>query len=80
MQEKLSCILDVDILYSPNPSLWGLLSGQYKKITVHAYKLPPEKRLEGNYLKDREYRKFFHDWINDVWEKKDKRLAELRDD
>lgn len=77
LDKQISGVLDVDILYSQAPSLWSLLSGQYKKITVHAHFLPAEKSLRGNYLKDREYRRFFQDWVNDLWEKKDQRLAKL---
>jgi 1-acyl-sn-glycerol-3-phosphate acyltransferase len=77
LNEKLSCILDVDILYCPSPSMWSLLSGQYKKIIVHAHRLPVESSLKGDYLNDREYRKFFQDWINALWERKDRRLADL---
>jgi 1-acyl-sn-glycerol-3-phosphate acyltransferase len=77
LTEKLNCVLDVDILYSPKPTLWTLLSGQYKKIAVHAYKLPADPSLQGDYMKDRTYRQHFRDWINRIWEAKDKRLNQL---
>jgi 1-acyl-sn-glycerol-3-phosphate acyltransferase len=77
LKDQPDSILDVDILYSSNPSLWSLLSGHYRKISVHAHRLPADPALVGNYLKDRDYRRAFQDWINTVWGAKDKRLAQL---
>lgn len=77
LEDEPGGILDIDILYSPNPSLWGLLSGQYDKICVHAYRVQPEPRLIGDYSKDREYRRFFQEWINAIWQQKDERLSQL---
>lgn len=77
LAEKLSGIIDVDILYTPVPSLWDLFCGKYKKITVKAHKLSADSSLQGNYLKDRAYRQHMRDWVTDVWEKKDKRLSKL---
>jgi 1-acyl-sn-glycerol-3-phosphate acyltransferase len=74
---NLNCILDVDICYGANPSLWGLLSGNYTRITLHAHKIAPDDRLIGDYLHDRAYRLFFQNWINAIWGEKDKRLSRL---
>ncbi|NNF52132.1 MAG: acyltransferase [Gammaproteobacteria bacterium] len=77
--EKFHSLLDVTIFYpGVKPSFWALLSGRVKRIVVHVHKLeiPPEM-LEGNYMDDPEHRESFQQWINEIWQEKDKRLSDL---
>lgn len=72
MGEYFHKILDVTIVYpSEMPSIWDYFSGSIKKIIVrvNVLSIPPE--LLGDYEKDREYRKYFQNYINKIWRDKD---------
>lgn len=72
MSDKLTAIIDVTIMYSePNPTFWQCVRGDIRRITVHYELLPIEEKLLGDYYEDREFRKRFQPWLNDLWERKD---------
>jgi hypothetical protein len=41
--------------------------------------LPIDKEVSGDYFQDREFRKRFRNWLNELWAEKDKTLAALLD-
>ena len=77
--EKFHSLLDVTIFYpGVKPSFWALLSGRVRRIVVHVRKLEiPQDILSGDYLDDREHRKRFQKWINEIWQEKDALIVEL---
>lgn len=77
-------LLDVTLVYDVGfVSVWLLLSGQVSTIEVHleSHSLA-EMQLVGDYVKDRQFRKRFTDWVRYLWQRKDalmtNALARLR--
>lgn len=65
-------IINVTIIYSKKPaSIWSLLSGEIKKITVHYEVLPIDNDLCGDYLNDKNFRKRSQERIKQIWLAKD---------
>lgn len=80
LHEKLDGIIDVTIFYDkPSLSFWDFACGNFGKIIVEFEKLELTQDLFGNYYEDRAYRARFSHWLNELWAKKDLRLAELND-
>lgn len=75
MADKLKGIINVTIHYdAEHKSLWNVLCGKINKIYVYYELIPMSDDLTGNYYEDREYRKNFQQWINGIWEEKDKMI------
>ena len=70
-------LLDVTLVYDVGfVSVWLLLSGQVSTIEVHAQTYDVTKlQLAGDYVKDRQFRKRFSEWIKRLWLKKDALLT-----
>ena len=68
-----SDLLDVTLVYDVGfVSVWLLLSGQVNDIEVHVQRFDVAKaNLLGDYLNDRNYRKYFSNWVRALWQKKD---------
>ncbi len=80
MGEYFHKILDVTIVYpSSTPSIWDYFSGQAKKIIVRVKVLAIPPELLGDYEKDREYRKYFQNFINKIWSEKDQLIEDLQE-
>lgn len=77
LPDKLSAVIDVDLYYQPDASVWHLLCGRYKAITVHAHLLPTRPDLIGDFSGDRQLRARYREWLSDVWSQKDERLSAL---
>lgn len=79
MDEYFHKILNVTIVYgNKNPTLWNYLSGNIPKIIVRVEALEITPDLRGDYENNREYRVYFQQWLNRVWENKDKLIDKLR--
>ncbi len=81
MGKEITKVLDVTIDY-PNhhsPSFWDLMTGNLDKIIVRAelIEIPPE--VQGNYIESSEQRKRVQKWTNDLWQNKDRKLSEIRE-
>lgn len=66
-------LLDVTLVYDVGfVSVWLFLSGQVSTIEVHleSHSLA-ETQLVGDYVKDRQFRKRFTDWVRYLWQRKD---------
>jgi len=80
MKNHIHELVDVTIKYSDtHPTFWHLISGQIKKITVAYRIVPVSSDLIGNYYEDREFRKHIQNWLNHLWEEKEKILNGLND-
>lgn len=80
MGEQLHSILDVTIAYPEGgKSFWAFLCGEIREVKVRVESLPIDKEVSGDYFQDREFRKRFRNWLNELWAEKDKTLAALLD-
>ena len=79
MGEQFDSILDITIHYPGGAkSLWGLFSGQIHEITVWVEQIAiPREILGGNYFNDDAFRNRMQNWIQEIWTRKDQRLAEF---
>lgn len=76
LQNCLDSIINVTIIYPDNrASFWRYLFGKMNEITIcyEVFSIPPE--LKGDYYEDKEFRKQFQTWLNDLWQEKDKKLS-----
>lgn len=83
MGSQLDSLLDVTLVYPGNkpPSFWQLLSGQVNQVIIDLEQQPiPEYICAGDYQEDREFRKEFHAWIGAIWQRKDEKIAQLREE
>jgi len=81
MGHQLDSLLDVTLVYPGKrpPSFWELLSGQVGQVIIDLEQQPiPKYICEGDYQQDREFRKKFHAWIGAIWQRKDDKIAQLR--
>lgn len=78
MGEQLHKILDITICYPKGtPSFWDYISGKVRDITVQINIIPITPELLGDY-NDSQYRERFQQWINQLWQRKDQQLQELK--
>ena len=47
-------------------------------IHIEAKEIPITKNLIGDYYNDRSFRPDFQNWLNDIWERKDKQINQIR--
>jgi len=78
MGDKLQQIVDVTIAYPQgNVNFWDYVCGRVKKINVHVETLPISSDLMGNYLQDPRFKRSFQNWLNSLWDEKDRRMAAM---
>ena len=79
MGDSLHAILDVTIVYpGGRPSLVDLIGGRVPEVRVAIRERPiPDTLIGGDYQEDRAFRARFQQWMNGVWEEKDKEIARL---
>lgn len=79
--EQMRSLLDVTIVYpaSEPPGFWALVSGRVPRVVVdiQAQTLAPEL-FHGDYSEDPQFREYFQSWVNQLWARKDERIAELK--
>ena len=81
MGKQLDSLLDVTLVYPGErpPSFWELLSGQVGQVIIDLEQQPlPPEICAGDYQEDREFRKQFHAWIAEIWQRKDEKIHRLR--
>ncbi|MAD73229.1 MAG: acyltransferase [Rheinheimera sp.] len=77
MGNQLHKMLNVTIYYPQGiPSFWDYISGKVRDITVNINVLPISSDLIGDY-NDPNYREHFQQWVNQLWQQKDRELAAL---
>lgn len=76
MGEGLHAILDVTIAYpAGRPSMFDLMANRVPEVRVRVRQRPiPAELVAGNYQDDRAFRARFQQWMNGVWEEKDRDL------
>lgn len=72
MSGQLNRIMDVTIVYPGGAKrFWDFICGNIDEIRIHVNPIAIPEGLIGDYLADRVFRSRFHQWLNDLWTKKD---------
>jgi len=81
MGDFLSGVLDITIVYPENEppvGFWELLNGNITRIVVRVNALPVPGDVAGkNYQEDKTYRENIQQWVNRLWQEKDRRIEEI---
>jgi 1-acyl-sn-glycerol-3-phosphate acyltransferase len=76
--QQLHSILDVTIAYPEGtPGLWTFLCTDSMEIRVRVKRIPITPELLGDYVADRAFRQRFKDWLDRLWDEKDKLIGTL---
>jgi 1-acyl-sn-glycerol-3-phosphate acyltransferase len=77
--DRFQSLLDVTIVYpGGRPSFWDFLAGRVTDVRVRVRSLPiPADLLQGDYDADPEFRARFQQWVQGLWEQKDRQIEEL---
>ena len=78
MKNHITHFLLATIAYPNKMSFWDYLCGRVQDVKIHVEEIEiPKDFFQKNYLEDPEYREALKDWLNGIWERKDKKMAEL---
>lgn len=81
MGDYLSNVVDVTIVYprnEPPVGFWDMLAGNISCIVVRVQVLPvPENVVGANYEEDPAFREKMQQWVNRMWQAKDRKIEEL---
>lgn len=79
MGELFTNILNVTLLYPDNQGhpMKDMLSGNLTKVIVQVDIIPVDEQVIGDYFNDETFKSRFQLWLNDVWQQKDKLIAQL---
>ena len=76
---EIDTLINFSVVYkSKKRSAWSFLNGEMKdvKVFIKSYKIP-ENLKNRNYGSDHLYRDEFKEWIEEIWDEKDKKIDEL---
>lgn len=83
MEGRLRQLLDVTIAYPDypegRPSYWDYACGRVRRVHLHLHRVTLGDDLMGDYERDPAFRQHFQNWLNRLWEDKDRRLADMLD-
>ena len=75
MDGKLHQLIDVTIVYPEGvPNFFDYLCGKVPEIKVHLRVMSIENSLLGDYQNDADYRAYFQQWVNELWQQKDQQF------
>jgi len=78
MGEQLNSILDITIKYTDSDKrFWSLLCGRTKPLKMHIDRIPMTDFFRGDYTADPVFQERIQNWLNALWEKKDRMLDEM---
>ncbi|MBM7038245.1 acyltransferase [Vibrio ulleungensis] len=82
MSQLLDGVVDVTIAYPENRQqpFKDLLQGKLTRVVVKIRVHEIDENLNGDYFKDKAFKRRFHHWLNDVWQEKDDYLDALYND
>ena len=80
MGEVFDAILDITLVYADGPpKFWDMVCGDRVNVTLDITVLPIDPALiAGDYQNDREFRRYVHRWLGELWQEKDARIAEIK--
>lgn len=72
-------LLNVTLCYPENNRrpFYDMLSGRLTRIVVHVNLVPVAEDLHGDYVNDKNFKRRFQRWLNELWEEKDSQLTEI---
>ena len=76
---EIDTLINFSVVYkSKKRSAWSFLNGEMKdvKVFIKSYKIP-ENLKNRNYGSDHLYREEFKEWIDEIWDEKDRKIDEL---
>lgn len=77
MGENMKKLIDVTIAYPDRvENIWEFFCSPKSRITVSVEVLPIDSSLRGQDPDDPEYKNRFNSWLNDLWKKKDLKIAQ----
>jgi hypothetical protein len=56
----------------------AMLSGRLKKVVLRVNVHPVTDEIMGDYFNDEKFKQDFQDWLNSVWQNKDKLITHLK--
>ena len=77
---NINTLIDYTLVYkSKKRGVWSFAKGdmRHAKVLVTKHKIP-EHLKNRNYANDKDYRNEFKNWIESIWEEKDKKIEELK--
>ena len=78
MGEQLNSILNITIKYPGNDKrFWSLLCGRVHHVRMIIEKIPATAEFKGDYTTDPVFQEKIQNWLNDLWQKKDRLLDEM---
>jgi 1-acyl-sn-glycerol-3-phosphate acyltransferase len=78
MGDAIRQMLDVTIVYPAGPgTMMDLIAGRIRDIRIHVRRLAIDPSMRGDYENDAVYRERFQNWVNQLWEEKDARIAAM---
>jgi 1-acyl-sn-glycerol-3-phosphate acyltransferase len=80
MGELFTSILDITIIYpdTQGSPMMAMLGGRLKKVIIRVNVHPVNDKIIGDYFNDEKFKQGFQDWLNTVWQNKDKLITHLK--
>ncbi len=77
--ERFHSLLNISIVYPDGvPNFWALLCGRIKRVVVRVQATEiPHRFLHGDYEGDQDFRSAFQEWVQQLWEEKDRLIKTL---
>lgn len=72
-------LLNVTLCYPDNnrQPFFDMLSGKLTRIVVHVDLQSISDELHGDYINDKSFKRHFQQWLNSLWQEKDRLLTSL---
>ncbi|MGV2987617.1 acyltransferase [Vibrio sp. E150_011] len=79
MNQLLDGVVDITLAYPENREnpFEDLLKGRLTKVVVKIEVYPMDENLNGDYFKDKAFKRRFHHWLNALWKRKDDTLESI---
>lgn len=81
MGENLEAIIDVTLVYPENSAplpFWDFLKGKIPRVVMRAKRIEiPQEFVRPGAETDPEFRQRFQDWLNALWDEKDRQIGEI---
>ncbi len=77
MGKQFDKLLNVTLCYPDNnrQPFFDMLSGKLTRIVVHVDLQPIADELHGDYINDKSFKRHFKQWLNSLWQEKDRLLT-----
>jgi 1-acyl-sn-glycerol-3-phosphate acyltransferase len=81
MGELFTSLLDVTIVYpeTQGSPMMTMLGGRLKKVIIRVKVHPVTDEIVGDYFNDETFKQGFQNWLNSVWQNKDKLISKLKE-